>query len=193
MVQVNIKSVYDVLQEIVNQTQNVDLTEYLDELRFLDSGKVGDGWMNLNAFETRHYNKCFAHSKCDDDEEWQSFDEVLLLVQWVAEGKYRNFPPPPKDNMPCRYYRLMSLVPEEVLIQDDLPAQLRVSTPGTYLGSSPLHYIHVKTEQKMAGDTEWLECEELGLHEVMKMLESGAYRVDGPDRDKPERIFRRLY
>lgn len=193
MVQVNIKSVYDVLQELSNQTQNVDLTEYPDELRFLDSGKVDVGWVNLNDYETRLFNKCFAQSKCDDAEKWQAFDEILQLVQWVAEGKYRNFPPPLKYHMPYRYYRLKSLVPEEVLIRDHFPAQLRVSTPGTYLGPSSLHYIHVKIEKKPAGETDWSMDENLGLHEVLCMLESGAYSMDEPDIDKAERTFRRLY
>lgn len=192
MVHVNIKSVYDVLQEIANQTQNVDLSDYPDELSFCDSGKVGDGWVQLNDYETRFYNSCFAHSKCDDADKWQAYDEILVLIQWVAERKYRNFPPS-DDDTSYRYYRLMSMEPEDIVVRDDLPAQLRLSTPGTYLGPSSLHYIHVKIEQKAAGETVWAMDEDLGLHEALLMLETGAYVMDEPDIDKPERVFRRLY
>ncbi len=193
MVPVNPKSVIDLLQEVVKQTQDVDLTQYPDELRFLDSGKVGDGWWDFGVHDVRFYSKCFAHSKHDDAEEWQPFDEILLLIQWVAEGKYRNFPRPAEDHAPYQYYRLLALEAEAVEIEDHLPAQLRISTPGTYLGQDRRSYIHVKVEQKLPAATEWTMDEGLGLHDALEMLESGVYRMDEPDVDKPERTFRRLY
>lgn len=192
MVQVNMKALYDVLQEIANQAQSVDLSEYPDELSFCDSGKVGIGWANFGNYETRFYNSCFAHSKFDDADKWQAYDEILVLIQWVAERKYRNFPPP-DDDMSYRYYRLMSLEPEDIVVRDDLPAQMRLSTPGTYLGPSLHHYIHVKIERKPAGETDWAMDEGLGLHEALRMLETGAYLMEEPDIDKPERVFHRLY
>lgn len=193
VIQVNIKSLWDSGRVLARHLSNVDLTEYPDELRFLDAGKVGDYWAYFEDYETRNYNKCFAHAKHDEDEQWEAFDEILSLIQWVAEGKYRPVPSPPADQSPYRYYRKSSVEPEGVSVADGFPAQLRVSTPGTYLGPDLLHYIHVKIEQKSAGETDWTVDEGPGLHDVLRMLETGAYDMEEPDIDKPERIFRRLY
>ena len=151
MIQVNIKSTIDTVREFYQHFRNIDITQYPDELRFRDAGKVGDYWAYFEDYETRNYNKCFAHTKQDDAENWESFDDILCLVQWVAESKYGHVPSPPADPSPYRYYRKSSLESDSMSVMDDFPAQLRVSTPGTYLGPDLLHYIHVKIEQKSAG------------------------------------------
>lgn len=193
MIQINIKSTIDTVREFSQHFRNIDLTQYPDELRFRDAGKVGDYWTYHDDRRSRKYSKCFAHAKQDDAENWESYDDILCLVQWVAEGKYRPVPSPPADLSPYRYYRKSSLLSDGMSVMDGFPAQLRVSTPGTYFGPDLLHYIHVKTEQKLAGATDWTMDEGLGLHAVLRMLESGAYRMEKVDIDKPERIFRRLY
>ena len=193
MIQVNIKSAVDTVRQLYQHFRNIDLTQYPDELRLLDSGKVGDGWAYFNDYETSNYNRCFAHAKQDDDESWATIDDILSLIQWVAEGKYRPVPLPPADLSPYRYYRKSSLESDGISVIDALPAQLRVSTPGTYLGPHMRNYIHVKIEQKSAGQPDWTMDKGLGLNEVLLMLESGAFSMDDIDIDRPERIFRRLY
>ena len=193
MIQINPKGVVDFGRSLYRHLRSIDLTEYPDEVRFLDAGKVGEQWLSCDDYESRLFNKCFAESKQDNAGKWETYDDILSLIHWVANGKYGNVPSPPNDLSPYRYYRKTAHDWDDIQVLESLPAQLRVSAPGTYLGTHPRNYIHLKIERILAGETAFTMHEGLGLHDVLSMLESGAYSVDHPDIDRPERTFRRSY
>ena len=194
MIQLNFKIAIDAIRDLREHFNDIDLTDYPDELRFLDAGPIGNYWMHeYEHYEARNYRQCFASFKQDDSDEWPTFDNILSLLEWIACGNYHRVSVPPDGESNCRYYRRTSLEREEVPKRNHFPAQLRISTPGTYMAEHPLAYIHLKIERKLAGETRWTMDEEFGLHDVLRMLESGAYCMEKIDIDKPECIFRRLY
>ena len=192
MINVNLQSAVGVLRDLRDHLRNIDLTEYPDEVRFCDAGKVGDHWSQFDDHATREYNKCFAHAKPDNADDWDAFDDILLAVQWVAEDKYSVVPRPPGELSPHLYFR-RNLLDEAVGQKyDGGPAQLRLSTPGTYLGQRKDDYIHVKVERKLVGEARWSTDTSLGLKEALFILVHGHYRVGEFDIDKAECVFHRL-
>ena len=194
MIQLNFKTAIDTVRGVFEHFRDLDLTDYPDELKFLDAGPIGNySIQKYEQHEASKYRNCFASFKQDDSDKWETFDDILRLLEWIACGKYQRVHVPPDGDSNCRYYRLTSLGREEAPKGNHFPAQFRISTPGTYMSEHPRAYIHLKIDRKLAGETRWTIDEEFGLHGVLRMLETGAYGMDEPDIDKRERIFRRLY
>lgn len=194
MIQVNIKSLWDSGRDLVRHFSSLDLTEYLDELKFLDAGSIGQNWVQqYDHREASYYRRCIAFFKQDDSDRWETFDDILQLLEWIACGRYQRVHVPPDGDCNCLYYRFSFQEREVAPRRSSCPAQLRISTPATYTGEDPLAYIHIKIEYKLPGETGWTIDETFGLHDVLHLLYSGLYGTAKPDIDKPERIFRRLY
>ncbi len=176
-------------RERLERLANLDLADCPDELRIYENSDYrGDG----AHFWTR-VSQCFGYTKADDADNWHDCRDILILVQWIAEGKYRNRPSSDERYRPFGFYRKYLLDNDKVKESNHLPAQLRLSTYYAAGSRGDSVSLVVKVEQKLAGETEWETDKELTLHQALAMLEKRAYRMDATDVLDTARVFRRLY
>ena len=191
VIQITPQFLWDALSRLKDHLTSIDPAEYPDEIKFLDAGKLG----MHGSIDSEHYSKCIASTKQDCSGDWTTFDDILQLVEWVAASKYNPVPTPPAEPRSdhVKFYRRRRVATEDILQQDNLPAQLRVSTPGTYIDENPRTYIYIRIDRKDAGEAQWTLDSKYGLRDVLEMLETQSYTMDKLDIDQPERVFRRRY
>lgn len=179
----------EVERERLERLANLDLADCPDELKISVESYCRDSGVHYDNPVTR----CVGETKEDAADDWQFCREILILVQWIAEGKYRYRPSSSNGRMLVRFYRKYLLENDKVKESNHLPAQLRLSTYDAAGSRGDCVSLFVKVEQKLAGETVWKTDKELGPHQAFTMLESRAYRMDAADVLDNVRVFRRLY
>lgn len=179
----------EVERERLERLANLVLADCPDELAIYED----TDYRHAGLYSWPGVSRCFAETKEDEANRWCSCRDVLILVQWIAEGKYRNRPSSVERSMPFKIYRKNLLSSENVKESNHLPAQLRVSTRGPSDRPGDSSSLVVKVEQKLVGETEWKTDKELGLHKALRLLEKRVYQMEATDVLETDRVFRRLY
>ena len=160
------------------------------------SGKLNaQAFDSYGSYDVVGYYALFVQGKNPIDNDWHTIDEILGVVQWIADGWYAGEDKSRfniiGDDTPIEPFgeytlekRRRQISAKETEPFSDLPRLIRVSTSNTYSSSQPYAYIPIKIETRDDEDTQWNTSPggaDYWLY-VLHWFQEGLYEINDSSR-----------